>query len=67
MVLIKGNFMLGNIDCEVSVDDEGCALQGFKNEVKHRHPLGADAGSGESESNCRVILLQARRYLRFVG
>ena len=52
--------MPGNIDCEVSVDDERFELQAFKNEVKDCHPLGAEAGSGESESNCRVFLLQAR-------
>ena len=51
--------MPGNIDCEVSVDDERFNLQSFKNEVKDCHPLGAEGGSGESESNCRVCLRQA--------
>ena len=54
MVLVKGNFMPVNIYCEVSVDYERFQLQAFKNEVKHCHPLGAEAGSGESVPNCRV-------------
>ena len=59
--------MPGNIDCEVSVEDERVELQAFKNEVKDCHPLGAEAGSGESESNYRVCLRQAWLYLGFVG
>ena len=40
MVLVKGNFMPVDIDCEVSVDYERFKLQAFKNEVKTLSSVG---------------------------